>query len=361
VIKGIRLAVTDVLAPEGDWSSVLQRINALLRPGAAPAPADLTPEELAEVEAILSKVDEETAEAASGEGAPAQTEALRQELQRLACERDDYKKTAERLAQEKTALEADLKARMSQHGDLAQLEAELASLRSEREVIAAAQAAVDEKARALAAAREELGRERAALATERAQGLSEEDAARLKSAEELARERALLEDLRLDLRAEDVRLREEAAQIRQGQAALESDRQRLKDDMDLLREQEANLCAYEQRLRALSAEAEAERVNRAAPRLSREPFARDPSLEEAWNKVSRALDLLEAERRNFTDEKLVMKEEKARMETWEARLKETEAKLAEREQGLAAKANRPSFSSQPFKAAKAMLVGNKEP
>ena len=44
VIKGIRLAVTDVLAPDGDWSSVMQRINALLRPGEAPAPADLTPE-----------------------------------------------------------------------------------------------------------------------------------------------------------------------------------------------------------------------------------------------------------------------------------------------------------------------------
>ncbi len=359
VIKGIRLAVTDVLAPEGDWQSVLQRVNALLRPGETPAAADLTPEELAEVEAILAKVDT-GAPPPAGSASPVPTDALRDQLQRLACERDDFKKTAERLAQEKTALEAELKARLAEHADVAQLEAELTELRSEREVVAAAQTAVDEKARALAAAREELSQERAALAAERVQGLPAGDATRLKSMEELARERSLLEDLRLDLRAEDVRLREEGTKMQQLQAALEIDRQRLKEDMDLLREQEANLCAYEQRLRALSAEAEADRVHRAAPRLSREPFVRDPSLEEAWSKVSKALDLLEAERRNFTDEKLVLKEEKARMQAWEDRLKEAEAKLAERESGLNAKPSRPSFTQQPFKAAKAMLVGNKE-
>ncbi len=359
VIKGIRLAVTDVLAPEGDWQSVLQRINTLLRPGDAPAAADLTPEELAEVEAILAKVDAGAA-APPGSASPVPADALRDQLQRLACERDDFKKTAERLAQEKTAVEAELKARLAEHADVAQLEAELTELRSEREVVAAAQAAVDEKARALAAAREELSQERAALATERAQGLPAGDATRLKSMEELARERGLLEDLRLDLRAEDVRLREEATKMQQLQAALEIDRQRLKEDMDVLREQEANLCAYEQRLRTLSAEAEADRVHRAAPRLSREPFVRDPSLEEAWSKVSKALDLLEAERRNFTDEKLVMKEEKARIQAWEDRLKEAEAKLAERELAVNAKPSRPSFTQQPFKAAKAMLVGNKE-
>ena len=358
VIKGIRLAVTDVLAPDGDWSSVLQRVNALLRPGEAPAPSDLTPEEMAEVEAILAKVDQGAA--AAVEGAPAQADALRDELQRLACERDDFKKTAERLAQEKTALEAEVKAQLARHADVAKLETELTELRSEREVVAAAQAAVDDKARALAAAREELSRERASLASERAEGLSDGEAARLKSMEELARERGLLEDLRLDLRAEDVRLREEATKLSQTQAALETERQRMKEDLDLLREQEANLCAYEQRLRTLTAEAEADRVHRAAPRLSREPFVRDPSLEEAWAKVSRALDLLEAERRNFTDEKLVLKEEKARVEAWAGRLQEVEAKLAEREQGLAnAKPSRPSFTQQPFKAAKAMLVGTK--
>ena len=60
VIKGIRLAVTDVLAPGGDWALVMERVNALLRPGEAPVPLDFTSEELAEVEGILVKGSDTT-------------------------------------------------------------------------------------------------------------------------------------------------------------------------------------------------------------------------------------------------------------------------------------------------------------
>ncbi|MFA5057575.1 MAG: response regulator, partial [Opitutaceae bacterium] len=171
VIKGIRLAVADVLAPGGDWTLVMQRVNTLLRPGETPASADPTPEELAEVETILARVGDGTGDAAPAADFSEPAGAKREELQRFARERDDFKRTAERLAQEKTALEAALKAELARHADVAHLEAELRELRSEREVVTAAQAAVDEKARALAAAREELTRERAALAAERAQGL----------------------------------------------------------------------------------------------------------------------------------------------------------------------------------------------
>jgi DNA-binding response OmpR family regulator len=111
VIKGIRLAVADVLAPCGDWTSVMQSANAILRPDEAPPQTDLTAEELAEVEAILVKLDGGLAKAgAAAADLPAQTGALREELERLARERDDFKKTAERLAQEKTAREAEFKA-----------------------------------------------------------------------------------------------------------------------------------------------------------------------------------------------------------------------------------------------------------
>jgi DNA-binding response OmpR family regulator len=356
VIKGIRLAVTDVLAPCGDWAAVTQRVNAFLRPGETPAEADLTPEELAEVEAILAKFDNQTADpmAAAG-GLPAQTDALRAELQRLARERDDFKKTTDRLAQERTALEAELKTQLVKHADVARLEVELTELRSDREVVTATQAAVDDKARALANAREELACERAAFAAERTEGMSAEDAKRLKSVEELAREREILEDLRLDFRAEDVRLREEAMKTQQAQSQLEAERRQLQDDIDLLREQEANLRAYEQRLRSLTVEVEADRVHRAVPRASHDPFVRDPSLEEAWNKVNRAMDLLEAERRGFNDEMLVLKEEKMRMQECEARLQGIEAQLAERAQIL--NAPRPSFTREPFKAAKAIFTG----
>ncbi|MFA5057569.1 MAG: hypothetical protein WC485_05605, partial [Opitutaceae bacterium] len=146
-----------------------------------------------------------------------------------------------------------------------------------------------------------------------------------------ARERDMLDDMRLDLRAEDVRLREEAVKVQQAQSRLGAERRQLEEDMELLREQEANLRAYEQRLRSLPAEVEAARVLHAAPRPSRDPFLRDASLDEAWNKVNRAMDLLEAERRNFTDEKLAFKETVARLEQQQESLRYQEALLAERE------------------------------
>jgi len=362
VIKGIRLAVTDVLAPGGDWGLVMERVNALLRPGEVPAPLDLSPEELAEVEGILVKGSDTTISTVPfAADLPPQAGVLREELQRLARERSDFKKAAERLAQEKTALEAELKTQRAKHTDVARLEAELGELHSEHEIVVAAQTAVDEKARALATAREELARERAALAAERAKGLSAEAAKRLKSTEELIREREMLEDLRLDLRAEDVRLREEASKARLAQILLESERRQLHEDMDLLREQESNLRAYEQRLRSLPAEVEAIRVHRAAPRLPFDQFQYDASLEAGWNKINRAMDLLEAERRSFTDEKLSFKGTLARLEQKEKNLQSREVLQAKQEQERnAPPPPRPSFTHEPFKAAKAIFTSDKK-
>jgi len=108
-------------------------------------------------------------------------------------------------------------------------EAELTELRSEREIVAAAQAAVDEKARVLVDAREAVARERAALAAERAEGCTAEEVQRLKSTEALSDERETLEGWRTDLRAEEVRLREEAVKVRQEQIRFEMDRQQLRE------------------------------------------------------------------------------------------------------------------------------------
>ncbi len=353
VIKGIRLAVADVLAPGGDWGSVMQRVNTLLRPEETTPPAELTVEELQEVETILSRLDTARRETGAPMEVPAQAGALREDLERLARERDEFKKTAERLALEKTAREAEVKAQQVQDEDLARLQNELNEMRAEREAVEAMQAAVDERARGLVAAREEMALERAALAAQRTEGLADEDVQRLKSMEELANERETMEDLRLDLRAEDVRIREEAVRLQQAQARFETERRQLEEDMELFKEQEANLRAYEQRLRTLTAQVETQRVTRAAPRPSRDPFARDPSLDDAWNKVNRATDLLEAERRSFNDERLVLVEEKKRLEEWAARLQKVEAQLNE---AAAASAARPTLA----RAAKAMFSGGKK-
>ncbi len=372
VIKGIRVAVTDVLAPEGDWTTVLQRVNGVLQPGRALPSGEVTSEELAAVEAILTGANAVSAEAlASGADPGGGSGDLRDALARVARECENFKSHAERLAQEKTVLEAELMAQRAQQTDTARQQTELAELSSEREILAAAQVAVDERARALTEAREALARERAALAAEREAGRPAGEVQRLKTDEVLSKERETLEVWRADLRAEDVRLREEAVKVRQGQVRLEIDRRQLHEDLNLLREQETNLRAYEQRLRAMGEDAEASRVNRAAPRPSRDPFQRDPALETAWARLDRAMDMMEAERRSFSNEKMVLKEEISRLKSQEEALQQRGDQLQERarsldvrEAQLAAQAAEPvlsrgSFTRAPFRAAKAILTGPK--
>ncbi len=360
VIKGIRLAVADVLAPENDWVFVLQRVNAILQPG-RPVAGEVTQEELAKVESILAEVGGESAEGgASGAVSAAAPGDWRAELVRVTRQRDSLKNMVERLAQEKTTIEAELRKQLAMQTDAARQLTELNEVRSEREIVAAAQAAVDEKARTVAEAREALAQERAALAAERAQGRPEDEVQRLKTAEALTDERQSLDSNRSDLWAEEIRLRAVAAKVRQGEERLEIDRRQLQEDIDLLREQEANLRAYEQRLREMSAAAEAERVQKNTPRLSRDPFQRDATLEVAWSRLDRAVDMLEAERRSFCGEKLVLKEELAQLKTKEEGLRQREQAMEAREAQLAAiaagpEAPRTPFTRTPFKAAKAIF------
>ena len=335
VIKCIRVAITDVLAPDGDWALVLQRVNAILDPERRSPSIEVTAAQLAEAEAILSGTGGAVTDArASGTGSGGGANDWRAELVRLARQRT-----------------------------------ELAEVRSEREIVAAAQAAVDEKARAVAEARGALAKERSALAAERAQGRPKGEVQRLKTAEALSNERHAIENKRSDLRAEEVRMREMAAQVRQGQVRLDIDRRRFHEDMDLLREQETNLRAYEQRLRVMGAEAEAARVKGAAPHASGAPFGNDAALETAWTRLDRAMDLLQAERRSFTGERLVLKEEMARLKKKEDVLRQREqsleareAKLAEPPVNLSVELPPPhtSFTRAPFKAARAIFAGGKK-
>jgi DNA-binding NarL/FixJ family response regulator len=369
VIKGIRVAVNDVLAPEGDWTTVLQRVNGILQPGRTLPAGEVTAEELAAVEAMLAAASEVSAAArAAGSGAGGGAGEGRDALAR---ECESFKSLAERLAREKTVLEAELRAQRELQTDTARKQTELTELRSEREILAAAQVAVDERARALTDAREALARERAALAAEREAGRPAGEVRRLKTDEVLSKERETLEVWRADLRAEDVRLREEAVKVRQGQVRLELDRRQLHEDLNLLREQEANLRAYEQRLRTMGEDAEANRVNRAAPRPSRDPFQRDPGLEAAWARLDRAMDMMEAERRSFSNEKMILKEELTRLKGQEEALQQRADELQERARSLDAReaqlsarpeepeSTRAAFTRAPFKTARAILAGPK--
>jgi DNA-binding response OmpR family regulator len=235
MINSIRMSVTDVLAPGDDWALVVRRINAILRPGGRRSTLEMSPEGIAEVEAILSNAGNASSGAGPGESR----------------------------------------------------------------------------------------------------------------------------------RVAEIRLREEAIRLRMGQIRLEREQRQLQEEMELLREQEANLRTYEQRLRAMITEAGDDRKRSSSPWMSHEPGQQDRPLDAAWLQVDRAADMLQAERRSFNDERLVLKEELARMRAREEELQKKEQSLAAREAQLAptqveAAPARATFSQAPLKAVKAIFTNDKK-
>lgn len=152
------------------------------------------------------------------------------------------------------------------------------------------------------------------------------------------------------------------------------------DELDEFREREANLRAYEEKLRTWQAQLDAQSAQVAGglppPRAaSRAPFAADAGVEAAWEKFYRARALLEAEQHQLRDDRLALRELDADLKRREAALAEREARLVAREQALAsaataavvAEAERASSAMQrltqaPFLAAKAVFkVGRQSP
>lgn len=130
-------------------------------------------------------------------------------------------------------------------------------------------------------------------------------------------------------------------------ATLTEERRRLQEDQDALREREANLRDYEARLRALQAEIEAGRGAAPAPatRVTNAPFVRpsslaaamdDTALQVAWEKLHRAREILEAEQRHMSEERVTLRDQQAEVKRQTAALAAREASVAEREALLVA-------------------------
>jgi DNA-binding response OmpR family regulator len=371
IVKGIRVGVTDVLARD-NLSSVVRRAAALLNPD-LPEPAGhdvVTADEMAEVEAVLDRITGRDA----GENAESCDQAegdLPSELLRGAKERAMLEAKNARLEIEKSALETELRTLLSQIDDSSHLEADFADLGSQREIAAAAQAAIDEKARKLAEIRGEIARERLALEEQRI------SAAAAEQSTSPDKERAELATWRARLEQEDDRIREEASRLQHEANKIAQERRRWHDDLDQLREQENNLHDYEARLRQVQAQLEADRVLWFSARTtaSRSPFAEDPSLKDAWQKIQRATELLEAERANFCDEKLAFAEYEAEVKRREDKIRENAAKKEELNQlqpalpsspvppdvsmGAATLSAVKTLSRSPFEMAKSVFSGKK--
>ena len=349
IVKGIRMGLSDVLPTSNDLRPLLRRVNNLLRPNQPPA-ADgesLSTTELAEAEAVLQVLgNPEIGQSAD----PFNTPEIRQEVLKGAKERALLEARVERLAHEKAALEAEMKTFLTQNADAARMQTEFKELRTQREMAAAAQAIIDQKARALVEVRSELDRERSTLEEERKR-LAE--SAKIvapggKTADELAQEKAELDALRAKLLTDESRQREEAARQQHEATQIAQERRRWHEDLDLLREQETNLREYEARLRQLQAQLEADRVLWFSSRpVSRSPFQDDAAVKAAWEKLQRATDLLEAERAVFRDERMAMRELEADIKRRETRLEEMEGKLGEQEKRMR---GMPVLSTPPFAA-----------
>ena len=383
IVKGIRMGLSDVLPTTNDLRPLLRRVNNLLKPNQQTVVdgENLTPMELADAEAVLQVLGNPSVGQSTD---PFNAPDVRHELLKGERDRVQLEAKIERLAHEKAALEAEMKTLLAQNTDATRMETEFKDLRNQRDMAAAAQAMIDQKARALTEASSELARERLMLEEERKR-LSETTpklAPDGKTAAELAEERGELDALSGKLRAEETRLREEASRQQHESTQIAQERRRWHEDLDLLREQETNLREYEARLRQLQAQLEADRVLWFSSRpASRSPFQDDAAVKAAWEKLQRATDLLEAERAVFRDERMTMREVEADLKRRESKLEELDGKLTEQEKRLrglpvpstppfassgkglptAPAANKPlrMLSRSPFDVAKSLL-GRKE-
>jgi len=336
IVKGIRMGLSDVLPTANDLRPLLRRVNNLLKPNQQSVNEGdaLLATELAEAEAVLQVLgNPEIGQSAD----PFNTPEIRHELLKGEKERAQLESKVERLAHEKGALEAEMKTLLNQNADASRMQSEVKELRTQREMAAAAQAAIDQKARALAEVRSELERERNSLEEERKRlaESSKSEAPHGKTADELAQEKTQLNNLRVKLMADETRQREEAARQQHEATQIAQERRRWHEDLDLLREQETNLREYEARLRQLQAQLEADRVLWFSSRpVSRSPFQDDAAVKAAWEKLQRATDLLEAERAVFRDERMAMKEFESEIKRREAKLGEAESKLTDQEKRM---------------------------
>ncbi|MFT3783974.1 MAG: response regulator [Nibricoccus sp.] len=336
IVKGIRLGLSDVLPTSGDLRPLLRRVNTLLKPSQLTASdaEQITMAELADAEAVLQVLGNPEIGQSTD---PFNIPDIRAELLKGEKERAQLESKIERLVHEKAALEAEMKTLLAQNADTVRMQTEFKELRTQRDMAAAAQAMIDQKARALAEASTELARERSSLEEERKKlaESSQKVNPQGKTVEELSKEKSELDALRTKLMADETRLREESTRQQHEAMQIAQERRRWHEDLDLLREQETNLREYEARLRQLQAQLEADRVLWFSSRpQSRSPFQDDAAVKAAWEKLQRATDLLEAERAVFRDERMAMRELEADIKRRETKLEELEGKLSDQEKKM---------------------------
>ena len=327
VVQGIRQGVAEVVAVSEDPMPVLRQAMAFFRlEDAGKGIPELDAESLRQVEASLGK-HEESAQGIAG------NPDLEATLLHLIGENRCLLARAARLQEEKAAVETELRTLVAQGTDTQRLQGELESIRQERELAAATQLAIDEKARALGELRANVASERSALECER-QRIANEAPARSATEEELSQIRAELVDWRRRLEREDDRLTSDSGRVRQECLQLVREKRRWHEDLEMIRAQEDNLRVYEGRLREMQAVLETERVKWTGGSMGAARVQDESSglaMREAWAKIQRTGEILEAERKNFLDDRLNLREQEKVVKQREEQLRDREIRLSMKE------------------------------
>ena len=112
-------------------------------------------------------------------------------------------------------------------------------------------------------------------------------------------------------------------------------------DLEALRICEANLRAYEERLREWQDQLEqAHSQQQILPRRSANPWAvranaTEPARQDAWQKVLRARELLEVEQKHLRDDRITLQGLDQQLKEREAKLTARETRVSQREQQIA--------------------------
>lgn len=274
VVHGIRQGLSDVWPLNEDAKPVVRRVLALVMPERVRGVTSTAPIEMNEVEQTLQEIEPILSSLHADEEAVAMRERFRAALQEL---------------------------------------------QGERDLVKAAQAAIDERARMLADERAALNLQRQALADDR----NRVERAR----EELREERILWEDTLNDLQARETNLREYEGRLRERETELDT--------------------AYER--------TSSRRVSRSARGVMRS----EADWDQAWEALNRAREVFEAEKAVFRDERMVLNDLDHQIKVREERLREIERQMADKDRvrrGLPPPSSAPAYdaakqasSASPFK------------
>jgi len=249
------------------------------------------------------------------------------EMVRLAREHAEMETQLERALHERKAFESQLKTLLGQGEELRRMDKEAVDLKSQRELIEVALSAISGKNRQIEEARSKLSHDRERLDSDRAK-LDQNTHPHQADEAALAAERHRLKTWQLRLTREEEEVRAQVNLLSQEKAQLAVEKRNWHRDLETLREQEANLRHYETRLRDYQARMEAERILPTQPNPALKHSSEDPSSRDAWIKIQRASDILEAEKSHIREDRLALRD-------WELNLKNKEEQLAKREKKLA--------------------------